>query len=304
MLSASRERLLRLLRVPPDPAPPAGAPGSLQVFRGGRNLYKLRLARWSLGQFGALLGIIFSVIFLDRMETSHVAEKARLAAPGNVASPLTSRTSGAESLSPRGEDSTTAASRKASPQRRGRQALARAQERTPDWLFPLLKFLEFVGILTFLAQIPITLAMVRLDYELRWYLVTDRSLRIRAGITTMQESTMSFANIQQVIVTQGPLERLLGLADVRVQSAGGGDTHAKGAGDSLHTGVFHGVENAHAIRDLILERLRRYREAGLGDPDDVPSAPAEPVPGATTNPTLVAARELLAEARALRAHLA
>lgn len=304
MLSASRERLLRLLRVPPDPAPPAGAPGSLQVFRGGRNLYKLRLARWGLGQFGALLGIVFSVIFLDRLETSHAAEKARLAAPSTAASSPTPPTPGTESLFPRTDESTTATSRKSSPQIRGRRAIARVQERTPDWLFPLLKFFEFVGILAFLAQIPFTLALVRLDYELRWYLVTDRSLRIRTGITTMQESTMSFANLQQVIVTQGPLERLLGLADVRVQSAGGGDTHAKGAGDSLHTGVFHGVENAHAIRDLILERLRRYREAGLGDPDDVPSAPAEPASGAATNATLVAARELLAEARALRQHLA
>jgi uncharacterized membrane protein YdbT with pleckstrin-like domain len=106
-----------------------------------------------------------------------------------------------------------------------------------------------------------------------------------------------------VIVTQGPLERLLGIADVRVQSAGGGDTHAKGAGDSLHTGVFHGVENANAIRDLILERLRRYREAGLGDPDDVRSPSAETAPGAKDPTALAAARELLAEARALRQHL-
>ena len=84
---------------------------------------------------------------------------------------------------------------------------------------------------------------------------------------------MSFANLQQVVVTQGPLQRLLGLADVRVQSAGGGgDTHEKGGGDSLHTGVFHGVDNAGEIRDLILERLRHFRETGLGDPHELRTA--------------------------------
>ena len=79
---------------------------------------------------------------------------------------------------------------------------------------------EGIGVILYLIQIPITYAMARLDYELRWYIVTDRSLRIRAGLWSLQESTMSFANLQQVEVRQGPLQRLLGIADVRVQSAG------------------------------------------------------------------------------------
>ena len=63
---------------------------------------------------------------------------------------------------------------------------------------------------------------MRLDYEQRWYVVTDRSLRLRTGVWSVREMTMSFANLQQITVTQGPLQRLLGLADVRFQSAGGG----------------------------------------------------------------------------------
>src|SRR3954466_5559445 len=43
----------------------------------------------------------------------------------------------------------------------------------------------------------------------------------------------------------------LARADVKVQSAGGSDNpHRKGQED-LHTGHFHGVENAHEIRDPI-----------------------------------------------------
>jgi hypothetical protein len=71
----------------------------------------------------------------------------------------------------------------------------------------------------------------------------------------------------------------------------------------LHTGVFHGVDNAPEIRDLILERLRLFRETGLGDPDEAPHLPVAASVQATTSAApavLAAARELLEEARALR----
>jgi len=112
------------------------------------------------------------------------------------------------------------------------------------------------------------------------------------------------------------LQRILGLADVRVQSAGGGGggnaSHAHGAGDSLHAAMFHSVENAAEIRDLILDRLRVFRATGLGDPDDhhresTHAAATSPTPVPTAlvanAATLSAAKELLAEARSLRRSL-
>jgi hypothetical protein len=183
--------------------------------------------------------------------------------------------------------------------------------RLPDWAFPLLWIIKISGFALFLGQIPFTYMLRRLDYELRWYIVTDRSLRIRTGLISLQESTMSFANLQQVEVQQNPIQRLLGLADVHVQSAGGGSGgHDSGRGpevDSLHTGIFHSVDNATEIRDLILERLRQFRQTGLGDPDEhqdhvAAGGPAtgEPPHEPATDATLAAAHELLAEARALR----
>ncbi len=171
----------------------------------------------------------------------------------------------------------------------------------PAFLVPLIEFLEFLGIALFLVQAVITYCVVRLEFEQHWYIVTDRSLRIRTGILRLQESTMSFANIQQVEIRQGPLQRVLGLADVCVRSAGGGDPGAGGKEHaqekSLHMGVFEGVPNAVEIRDLVIERLRRFREAGLGDPEDARSLPSLSAPPDRT--TLAAAAELLEEARAL-----
>jgi membrane protein YdbS with pleckstrin-like domain len=147
----------------------------------------------------------------------------------------------------------------------------------------------------------VTFAAVRLEFELHWYIVTDRSLRIRTGLLRLQESTMSFANLQQVEVKQGPLQRLLGLADLRVQSAGGSDRPEQPGVESLHTGIFHSVENATEIRDLILERLRKFRETGLGDPDDHGHhAPVTVGAAMPHSDALAAAREVLAETRALR----
>lgn len=170
----------------------------------------------------------------------------------------------------------------------------------------LMGVVEGVAVAGFLAQLPLTFAMLRLDYELRWYIVTDRSLRIREGIASVKEKTMTFANVQNITVKQGPLQRLLGIADVEVRTAGGGgggEGKGHGIGESLHEAYFRGVDNAEEIRDVVRERVRRFRDTGLGDPDDVPALPAaHPAPAAEPADAelAAAAREMLAEARALR----
>jgi uncharacterized membrane protein YdbT with pleckstrin-like domain len=113
---------------------------------------------------------------------------------------------------------------------------------------------------------------------------------------------MSFANLQQVEVKQGPLQRLLGIADVHVQSAGGGgDSSHKGkSDDSMHHAIFHGVDNSHEIRDLILARLKKYRDSGLNDPDESNDQPSTTQ---GSDAALAAARDLLAEVRAFRSSL-
>ena len=149
---------------------------------------------------------------------------------------------------------------------------------------------ETLGIAVVLAGLPFTFYLQRLNYRLRWYIVTDRSLRIRSGIWSVEELTMTFANIQDIGVTAGPLQGFLGLADLEVRSAGGGGGGPKGERRASHAARFEGVENVEALRDLIVERLRHYRDAGLGDPDQ---------PAPTHDPHDSALR-VLAEAKALR----
>jgi membrane protein YdbS with pleckstrin-like domain len=320
MYSVCRAFVLHWLKVPPEPHPPAGAPSSLRVFRAGKNYFRLRLLGWAFAQLVALGGIIFwTALLIDVESTVREQRVARAHAPKTPA-PKSFREALEEVAPPSANPPTTTKGKSTKPRVRindlasFKKLLVNFALRLPPWTFPLIWVFKIGGLLLYLAQIPLTYAVRRLDYEMRWYVVTDRSLRIRTGVWQVQELTMSFANLQQVVVSQGPLQRLLGLADVHVQSAGGGGGgasagHAHGAGDSLHTAVFHSVENATEIRDLILERLRIFRATGLGDPDDHHAAPAplsasSPSPtafsSASSAATLAAARELLTEARALR----
>jgi membrane protein YdbS with pleckstrin-like domain len=158
----------------------------------------------------------------------------------------------------------------------------------------ILSALMAAAVAVFVASIPITYFLQRLNYEMRWYIVTDRSLRIRSGVVWLQEMTMTFANIQGIRVNANPIELWLGLANVEVQSAGGDGSHPHEAA-SGHVAKFAGVDNAAEIRDLIVERLRLYRDSGLGEQTTEASEPP---------PALRAAREVLQETRALRTALA
>jgi uncharacterized membrane protein YdbT with pleckstrin-like domain len=162
--------------------------------------------------------------------------------------------------------------------------------------------LEVLAWVIYLTQLLFAWVVLRLNYELRWYMLSDRAIRIREGIAVVREKTMALANVQNIAIRQGPLQRLLGIADVEVKTAGGGDSgggaHGKGkrAGEPMHVAYFRGVDNAEEIRDLVREGVRRQKGAGLGDPDE-----DRRDHGVASHDEKAAAGELLREARKLRA---
>lgn len=174
---------------------------------------------------------------------------------------------------------------------------------------PWTDFTRALGPLLFVlfgVQLVGSLAVLRLGYEMRWYMVSDRALRIRYGIFSLREQTMTVVNIQNMAVKRGPLQRLFGIADLEIRTASGGDSDDDD--DDLSRGLLQGLDNAEEVRDLLLASLRRSRDAGLGDPDDRAAPERESTPGPETAPpvetgedaVLAAARALLVECRALR----
>lgn len=164
----------------------------------------------------------------------------------------------------------------------------------------------------YLTDVALSFILARLEYETRWYKVTDRSLRIREGVTKVQELTMMIANIQNLSISQNPLQRLLGIEDLRVESAGGGgvgvslpEAGANVENAGTHVAFFRGVNNAEEIRDLLTERLKRVKSSGLGGEEDaeenteaIAFAAASP---AENNELAAALGSILEESRLLRA---
>ena len=168
--------------------------------------------------------------------------------------------------------------------------------RGPRWLPLIYGGLGIVALVVAASVLLVTFLALRWSFELRWYILTDRSLRIRRGVWNVEELTMTFANIQEVRVNAGPIQKALGIADVEVLAAGGGVTRTSHGGHKgdVHAAVFEGVDNANEIRDRIVERLRAYRDSGLGG-DQSPRAI-----GSGADVTLAAARDALDAATSLR----
>ena len=245
MYSYFRETAERLLRIPPQPAPPAGDEASQRVFRAAPAFYKYRLVIWALGNGFAGLAALFAVIVPN--------------------------------------------------------ALVLFADQSDGYLTLIVLGVTLLAFAIVVLQALFSFAVLRLDYEKRWYLVTDRSLRIREGVLTVREMTITFANIQNLSVTQGPIQRALGIADLKVETAGGGRGAAnkKELGPDLHTAWFRGIDNAPEVKELIQERLRALKDSGLGHHEEAHLAHPARAPHASQI-VLDALRALADEARALR----
>ena len=168
------------------------------------------------------------------------------------------------------------------------------------WTFLILVLIGFVFTVVLVIRL-FALAVVRLDFDQRWYVVTDRSLRVREGIILVREATVTFANIQNISISQGPIQRALGIADLRVDTAGGGGgKQGKQAMYDLHTTWFRGVDNANGIRELMEKRLRQLKDSGLGDHEELASA----APMTFSSSVVTVLREIRSEAASLRAAVA
>lgn len=169
---------------------------------------------------------------------------------------------------------------------------------------PWLGALLFVPMLV-LAIAPDIVAYIamRLRYDTMWYVMNERSIRIRRGIWVIQETTITFENIQNVLVTQGPLQRWFGVASVVIQTAGGGGAAGgkhQGGGLAQHTGLIEGVADAPRLRDMFLAKMKASRGAGLGD-DRADETHRHAAGRAWTPAHLDALRAMLDEARRLNA---
>ncbi len=131
-----------------------------------------------------------------------------------------------------------------------------------EWWVGLL----LVPVALFLAIVPDVIAYigVHLRFDTTWYVMTDRAVRIRRDVWAIHETTITYDNVQNVKLTQGPVQRMCGIASVLIETAGAGGVSQQGQRVS-NQGLIEGIANAEEVRDRIMSRARLSRTSGLGD---------------------------------------
>lgn len=104
---------------------------------------------------------------------------------------------------------------------------------------------------------------IHLNYDTTWYVLSDRSMRLRRGVWNLHETTITFENIQNINIQQGPLQRFFGFSNLVVQTAGGGG--APQGASTMHMGLLVGLSNAQEVRERILARCGKQAGSGLGE---------------------------------------
>jgi putative membrane protein len=114
------------------------------------------------------------------------------------------------------------------------------------------------------AAVPIFLAVLAVPALIgaavkyacfRWWLTADE-LVLQSGLLNRRNRVIPFARVQNVDVRQGPLQRIAGVAELRVETAGAGQ-------EAEAVLAVLGVAEAQGARAELLARRRRAADASL-----------------------------------------
>ena len=206
-MNAAERFVARLFKLPPPPRVVAEAAPEHRILRPSIRYLRRRQLRWVVNQIAAVIGI---VLFLSFM-ASFSGEAPRIVLEELAKEDI----EWAESL---------------------------AEPRLGDWsIWDGLRVLETFGIAFFILQLPISFVMVRLDYLMRWYVLTETSLHIRSGVRDVKND--------------------------------GDESAEQIEAKMLHVGWLRGLEEAEVARDQILAVVRRHKDAGLGHPESAGPTP-------------------------------
>ena len=111
-----------------------------------------------------------------------------------------------------------------------------------------------VAVLTLLA-FPITVTVLYIRYRTLRYRFDDEGVWRRQGLLWRREVNVSYRRIQDIHLTNGIIQRWLGLATVSIQTA---------AGSATPQVTIDGVIEAEALRDYLYTKMRGVRDAIQG----------------------------------------
>jgi uncharacterized protein len=154
---------------------------------------------------------------------------------------------------------------------------------------PALWTLYLVRAILSLPAIVGTLPYLYFRYHTLRYRFDDEGIHMRVGILFRREVNITYARIQDIHLSSGPLQRWLGLADIQIQTASGT------AGAEM---VIEGFKEFLAIRDFLYSRMRGAREKQRSAEKTAPVA-GTALPSSEAVDLLLAIRDELRQTREL-----
>jgi putative membrane protein len=103
------------------------------------------------------------------------------------------------------------------------------------------------------------LPLLYFRYHTLRYRFDEEGVHMKWGILFRQEVNLTYARIQDIHLVSGVLQRWLGLADLRIQTASG-----SGAAEM----TIEGLLEYELVRDFLYTRMRGYRDAAQPQKDD------------------------------------
>ena len=107
-----------------------------------------------------------------------------------------------------------------------------------------------IALLSFLA-FPITLVALYIKYRTLRYRFDNEGVWRRQGLLWRREVNVAYRRIQDIHLTNGLIQRWLGLATVSIQTAAGAATPEV---------TIEGVLEAEALRDFLYTKMRGVRD--------------------------------------------
>lgn len=111
----------------------------------------------------------------------------------------------------------------------------------------------------FLILIPIIFWIPK-AYKVLEYSIEEDSVKMKEGVFWKKNVTIPYLKITNVDVTQGPLQRALGIGTIHVQTAGAGGQQGQKAELKIN-----GIKNLEELRDEIVDRIKYYHLSRTGD---------------------------------------
>jgi putative membrane protein len=118
----------------------------------------------------------------------------------------------------------------------------------------LMTYYLVVALLTFVA-FPVTFVALYIKFRTLRYRFDDEGVWRRQGLLWRREVNVAYRRIQDIHLTNGIIQRWLGLATVSIQTAAGAATPVI---------TIEGVLEAEALRDFLYTKMRGVRDGTHG----------------------------------------